>query len=466
MDAGRLISPPETGGLGTGRAAGAPRGVVAWGFDSYGSPEAQSLLRAARERFRIAAPDRRLATTELVGAAVYLASAAALAVLVHSRLALSPARLAITIAAYIIAVKIRFPVGSAHTAPTQIVFVPMLFLLPLADVPLVLAGCALMEVGFDRAQHDVTLTRALAKLGDKAYALGPVLVLLLAHQQAFSWSHWPVLALAFVAQVVFDAGSGLGRTWFAERILPREQLEMLWLYATDLCLSCCGALVAASAIEHPALVLLTLPMLAMIGLFARERQQRLDHTLELSSAYRGTAMLLGDVIEADDEYTGVHSRDVVQLSLAVADRLGLAASERLRVEFAALLHDVGKIHVPPEIIRKPGALDEREMAIMRRHTILGEEMLEKVGGTLSSVGRIVRATHERFDGGGYPDRLAGAEIPLAARIVAACDAYNAMTTDRPYRAALPRQDAEAELQRCAGSQFDPAVVEVLLRELS
>jgi putative nucleotidyltransferase with HDIG domain len=176
-------------------------------------------------------------------------------------------------------------------------------------------------------------------------------------------------------------------------------------------------------------------------------------------------MLLGDVVEADDEYTGVHSKEVVELALAVVERLRLGAEQRLNVEFGALLHDVGKIRVPPEIIRKPGPLDETEWVLMRRHTIFGEQMLNTVGGTLSRVGRIVRASHEHFDGTGYPDGLAGDQIPIEARIISACDAFNAMTTDRSYRPARPPEHAIAELERCAGTQFDPAVVAAILAEL-
>jgi HD-GYP domain-containing protein (c-di-GMP phosphodiesterase class II) len=168
-------------------------------------------------------------------------------------------------------------------------------------------------------------------------------------------------------------------------------------------------------------------------------------------------------VEADDRYTGIHSRDVVDLALAVADGLGLDPSQRRNVEFAALLHDVGKIRVPKEIINKSGTLDPSEWQIVRGHTIEGERMLRRVGGVLSSVGRFVRSSHERYDGKGYPDGLAGEAIPIQSRIVSVCDAYNAMITDRPYRRAISRPDALAELGRCAGSQFDPQVVAVIDR---
>src|SRR4029453_6665273 len=193
----------------------------------------------------------------------------------------------------------------------------------------------------------------------------------------------------------------------------------------------------------------------------RERQVRIDHALELSHAYRGTAMLLGDVVEADDAYTGSHSRDVVTLVLDVAGRLGLDAREQRDAEFAALLHDIGKIKIPGEIINKPGKLTDEEWAIMKTHTVEGEKLLAQVGGILGNVGRIVRSCHEDWDGTGYPDGLAGEEIPRVARIVRCCDAYSAMTTDRSYRKAMRPGDAAAELHRCSGTDFDPTVVTAL-----
>jgi HD-GYP domain-containing protein (c-di-GMP phosphodiesterase class II) len=127
---------------------------------------------------------------------------------------------------------------------------------------------------------------------------------------------------------------------------------------------------------------------------------------------------------------------------------------------------VGKIRVPMEIINKPGKLDEQEWELIRRHTIDGEAMLRQVGGALAGVGRLVRSSHERVDGLGYPDGVAGDEIPIESRIVSACDAFNAMTTDRPYRQAQPVEGALAELRRCTGTQFDPGVVEALGRVLA
>jgi HD-GYP domain-containing protein (c-di-GMP phosphodiesterase class II) len=142
--------------------------------------------------------------------------------------------------------------------------------------------------------------------------------------------------------------------------------------------------------------------------------------------------------------------------------MGVDEDTLREAEMGALLHDIGKIAVPDEIINKPGPLDDAEWAIMKTHTVEGERMLQQVGGLLSSVGVVVRASHERWDGGGYPDGLVGAAIPVAARIISACDAFNAMTTDRSYRKALPLEVAIAELHANSGTQFAPDVVTALV----
>ena len=241
---------------------------------------------------------------------------------------------------------------------------------------------------------------------------------------------------------------------------------MGWAFLVDAALAPVGFLAALAAVDHPAMLALVVPLLLLLGVFARERQVRIDHALELSHAYRGTALLLGDVVEADDAYTGSHSRDVVSLVLAVCDSLGLDAGTRRDAEFAALLHDVGKIKIPAEVINKPGALDPDERALIETHTLEGERLLSQVGGILGAVGRIIRSCHENWDGTGYPDGLAGTQIPLPARIVRCCDAFSAMTTDRPYRRAGSPEEAIAELRRCAGTHFDPDVVRALVAELS
>jgi len=189
----------------------------------------------------------------------------------------------------------------------------------------------------------------------------------------------------------------------------------------------------------------------------------MEQALALSHAYRGTALLLGDLIEDDDAYTGRHSRGVVRLALQVSDELRLDTRTRSDLEFAALLHDVGKVAIPKNVINKAGELTHEEMALVRTHTIEGHRILSRFGGVLGEVGRIVRSCHERWDGAGYPDGLAGERIPLPARIIFVCDAFNAMTTERSYRPARPLEDALAELRKNAGSQFDPALVELVCR---
>jgi putative nucleotidyltransferase with HDIG domain len=196
--------------------------------------------------------------------------------------------------------------------------------------------------------------------------------------------------------------------------------------------------------------------------FAQERQAHITGALELSTAYRGTALLLGDVLEDKDAYTASHSHGVVSLSLAVADKLGLDSTARRRVEFGALLHDIGKIAVPAEIINKPGPLDDEEWAVMKLHTVEGQTMLDRVGGVLGEVGRVVRSSHEHYNGSGYPDGLARDKIPIESRVVACCDAFSAMTTTRSYRRAMSLEAAREELIRNSGTQFDPRVVEALL----
>jgi HD-GYP domain-containing protein (c-di-GMP phosphodiesterase class II) len=158
-----------------------------------------------------------------------------------------------------------------------------------------------------------------------------------------------------------------------------------------------------------------------------------------------------------------HIGGVASLANAVARRFSLNTEQVDEVTKAAELHDIGKMAVPDAILEKPASLDERERAMIKQHTVVGERILA-VAPALRKIGKLVRYSHERWDGTGYPDRLSGDEIPLGARIIAVCDAFDAMTTDRPYQPAVPLDDALSELRRCAGTQFDPAVVEVFCEE--
>ena len=319
-------------------------------------------------------------------------------------------------------------------------------------VPLAVAAGILLASGLEYARGTIQLGRVFVRLGDSWYAVGPALVLGLAGESQPDLRSWPIYVAALGAQFALDYGSTLVRQWATLGVSPRLHLRTMGsVYVIDAGLAPVGLAVAFASTRSSAGVLLALPLVALLAVFARERRVRIDHELELRDAYRGTAFLLGDVVEADDAYTGEHSKDVVELTLAVADELGLSSSERRDAEFAALLHDVGKVRVPNEIINKPGKLTPEERKIVEKHTVDGEQMLLRVGGLLADVGRIVRACHERWDGDGYPDGIAGENIPLIARIVAACDAYNAMTSDRSYRKALPVSEAVAELEREAGA---------------
>jgi diguanylate cyclase (GGDEF)-like protein/putative nucleotidyltransferase with HDIG domain len=180
--------------------------------------------------------------------------------------------------------------------------------------------------------------------------------------------------------------------------------------------------------------------------------------------YRETLAALSNALEAKDGETSDHTQEVAELAIEVATVLGLPADEVRHVELGALLHDIGKIRVPESILNKPGPLSDEQWHVMRSHPEVGERILAPMG-SLEDVLPIVRSSHERWDGSGYPDGLAGEAIPLGARIVAVCDAYRAMVEDRPYRRALSRGDAIEEMRRAAGTQFDPDCVRALLEIL-
>jgi HD-GYP domain-containing protein (c-di-GMP phosphodiesterase class II) len=368
------------------------------------------------------------------------------------------------LAAYALAFRLNFEVGTGFAVPTQVVLVPMFFVVPLGWVAFLAAGGILLGSLIDFARGSIHLERVFLSLVSGWYVLGPVVVLGSAGESRPALAHVPLYLGAFAAQLVIDFVSSAAHERLTLGVRPTTQLRamsLVWL--VDGALASVGLAVAFAAVDNSYGFLLALPLILLLAVFARERRLHIDHALELSAAYRGTAFLLGDVVEADDAYTGSHSREVVDLAVAVAEDLGLDASARRDAEFVALLHDVGKVRIPKEIINKPGPLTDEERRIVNTHTIEGERMLMKVGGLLGQVGTVVRSCHERWDGAGYPDGIAGEDIPLVARIVSACDAFNAMTTDRPYRPALSFAEASSELERNSGGQFDPVVVASLLR---
>jgi putative nucleotidyltransferase with HDIG domain len=373
--------------------------------------------------------------------------------------AVFPAGLAVVL--LVLATRVRFDTPLGFTVATQVAFVPVLFALPLAlTPPAVMATFALSSL-YDVVRGRSHPSRILLAVGNSVFALGPVVVFALAHVIP-AHAALPLLLGALAAQFVVDFAMSSLRLAIAREANLASQLRDTWIYAVDAALSGIGLAVAQDMQRRPAIGIVVAPLLLLLAVFARERRDRLHSMLELGAAYRGTALVLGDVIQADDAYTGEHCKSVVELALAVATRLGLSPEQRRNLEFGALLHDVGKVAIPKQIINKPGRLSADEWTIIKTHTLEGQRMLDRVGGFMRDVGLIVRSHHERWDGAGYPDGLAGNAIPLEARIVTCCDSWNAMRTNRPYRQALAHEVALAELRANAGTQYDPHMVDTLI----
>jgi HD-GYP domain-containing protein (c-di-GMP phosphodiesterase class II) len=365
-------------------------------------------------------------------------------------------------ATMVLATRVSFDTPFGFTVASQLAFVPLLFAMPVAIVPFAVVLVLAMALVPDVIAGKLRVQKLLRAPGNSWFAIGPVLVFCVAGVSPVHAG--PVLLLtALAAQFAVDFAAAAVRCRIAREATIRSQLGESWVYLIDAALSAVGLVVAKEMHAAPYAVLAVVPLLGLLAMFAHERQGRLGSLLELNDTYRGTALLLGDVISADDNYTGEHSEGVVGLALAVGDALGLDARQRRNLEFGAMLHDVGKIVIPKEIINKPGKLDPHEWAIIKTHPAEGERMLKRVGGFMVDVGQIVRHHHERWDGGGYPDGLVGDAIPLAARIITASDSWNAMRTDRSYRAALSYDAALEQMFENTGTQFDPAVVDALVR---
>ena len=422
----------------------------------------ESLVAESRARVGHRLWGREFAVTLAFGALFVAAAAAMVAWLPDGRSSTAPGVLVALVAMYAVAARVQFEAGFGFAVPTQLALVPMLFLAPLPVVPVLVALGYVASKLPEHVRGTWHPARAPIHLVSACYAIGPVLVLAAAGAPNATLVHLPWLVPAVVAQFACDfaVSAVRGRVLGVPVRKTLNALSPAWL--VDASLTPLGFGLAVAAAHDDYAFLLGLPLMGLLAYFARERRARIDNALELSHAYRGTALLLGDMVEADDAYTGLHSQDVVTLVLRVADHLGLDETTRRNAEFTALLHDVGKVRVPNEIIQKPGALTPEERLVIETHTVEGQRMLEKVGGLLGDIGGLVRSCHEHWDGRGYPDGLRGEEIPSVARIVAACDAFSAMTTDRPYRSAMSVEAALAELRRCAGTQFDPDVVDALV----
>jgi putative nucleotidyltransferase with HDIG domain len=432
---------------------------------------AYAIIESERARTSFLRQGRRMDVAERRGELIvgggFVCAAAALALFAPFERNAAPAVAVLYVIGMAVAGRIKIDVGSGFTVPTQAVFVPMLFAVPLPLVPPLVALALALGMTPAVLRGRIPPSRLLTVPANSWFSVGPSLILLLAHVTSPATLADPrsvgFLVLALCAQFTCDFAASALRERLCHGVSTRELLgEVNEVYLIDAALAPLGLAVALATVKHPWAVLLIAPLFGILRLFSRERRIRLEQLIELGDAYRGTALVLGDVVEADDAYTGEHCKGVVRLALDVADELGLDVHQRRNVEFGALLHDVGKIAVPKEIINKPGKLDEHEWEIIKTHTIEGQRMLERVGGFMREVGEIVRSSHERWDGAGYPDGLRATAIPLESRIVSACDAFNAMTTTRSYRVAMSFADALTELTRGAGSQFDPQVIDALV----
>jgi putative nucleotidyltransferase with HDIG domain len=433
------------------------RRVGLFGFGGV-SPSTEDSVQRARAG-RLEPLDDRLLLTEAIAALLFVVAAIVLIEVGQVGHVPVGAAIVLTIAFALLA-RFEFETGAGYAIATQLAFVPMLFVLPPEIVPPLVAAGRLLSGAPEFLRGYLPPDRILSRLTDCWWSFGPAVVITAAGIHGAHWGDWMWWILALAVQLAFDLLISVGREYLGTGRAPEVHIrELAPVWTMDVLLSPVGMAAALASENRRFAFVLVFPLALLMWVFAQERRARLDQQIETSRTYRRTALLLGELIGEDDEYTGAHSQGVVSLSVAVADELGLEEEQRRLVEFGALLHDVGKIAVPKEIVNKSGVLSEDEWAVMRRHTIIGQRMLERVGGALKDVGDVVRASHERWDGTGYPDGLAGEEIPIAARIVCAADAFSAMTTDRPYRAARDRQVAIAELRAQAGKQFDPRVAE-------
>jgi len=424
---------------------------------------AEQLVGEARERRR-RRMDARERTVDGASAAAFLLVALVLALALpverHPDLAL----VAGLVVGYAIVSRVRFEFGEAYVSPEELVFLPILLLAPLPYVPVLVATAALASTLPDLSSGNWHHHRWITPISDSWFSIGPVLVLAALGSGTPTVVDAPLYAAAFGAQLAGDCGWAFIRNRLLNPI-PFRELCTNYLATARVAavLSSIGFVIGLVGAQEPLALLTIGPLVWLLDVFARDRQERYAAALELHRAYRGTVMLLSDVVEFEDPYTAHHSRSVVDLVQGIAEELGVPQGDRQELEFAALLHDVGKIAIPKEILNKPAKLTEQEFEIVKTHTIEGQFMLDRVGGLLGRVGEIVRSCHERWDGNGYPDGLAGEEIPVAARVVFACDAYSAMTTDRVYRPAMSTDAALDELRVNAGTQFDPDVVSALTK---
>ena len=425
--------------------------------------DAAELVGEARERERSPLPPRERVVAGGI-AITFGIAASVVALTVPLNRDTDPFVLLALVGLLAMARRVRFEVGTLEACVDQLAFIPLLLLAPLPLVPVLVAAAYVLARVPDFVQGRMHPDRWLYFVGDAWHSIAAVAVVAALAPGAIATENIPAYALAIAAQI----GAGLVVIVVNDSLIhgfkPRDVFSLSFAQSAqiDALLTPLALMIAAVAAHEPIALGGVVPFYWLMALFSAERRERYAAALELNQAYRGTVMVLSDVVEAEDNYTASHCRSVVELAAAVADELGMGYEKRQELEIAALLHDVGKIAIPNEILNKPAKLTDEEFALMKTHTLEGQALLDRVGGKLAKVGEIVRSCHERWDGRGYPDGLIGDQIPEAARVVFCCDAYSAMTTDRPYRKALPQEEAIAELRSNSGTQFEPRVVEALI----
>lgn len=426
----------------------------------------EGLVAEARERRPQPMPARERAVAAGMAVA-YLGVTAVVGMLVAD--GDRPLHLGTVVALVLLAaltMRAQFEIGTGVASPAALAIVPMLFLAPLHLVPLLVPLAQVISRIPDFVTKRAHVDRWLFSLADGWPILGPVLILGLFASGPPSADNLVVYVAALGSEMVLGFATVVIGDVLMYGVSSMQSMRIAgWAYGIGMILTPVAYMTAVVAVEEPLALATVVPLLWLLTVFSRERKERYAAALELSQTYRGTVMVLSDVVEADDGYTAFHCRSVVELATAVGQQMKLKPDDLQELEIAALLHDVGKIAIPKEILNKPARLTETEFELMKTHTLEGQALLDRIGGRLARVGTIVRSCHERWDGHGYPDGLLGEEIPLPARIVFCCDAYSAMTTNRPYRKAMAREDAVAELHANAGSQFEPRIVDALIKVL-
>ncbi len=303
-------------------------------------------------------------------------------------------------------------------------------------------------------------------------ALGFIASLVIPWSRAERW--WVLPMIAYATGVIALATVVLNKPGItAFHLFPLLFLAFFYWGRWDVMISgyaiWCGIFIAAEFLRPGGVdleqLLVAMPTYiatsAMVGILAN-RVRGISRTER--RRFKATVEALCAALSARDGYTGEHSAETLELVNAVTGQLDLPVDAVETISDVALLHDIGKIGIPNEVLHEPGKLNDEQWEIMKQHPVIGERIVARIPG-LEAVAKAIRHEHERWDGNGYPDGLKGDTIPLASRIVLVCDAFHAMTSDRPYREAMPVEDARAELVRNAGTQFDPVIVGALLSSL-